>query len=96
MDLFRVITIVLSLTALIAWVIWLLNNPGKWGYTVGVFMFVGSVLIFNLLLSYLQLTDGYIDVEFFNHWSHVNYWLILFNVIGAAVTLRINGRHRYE
>ena len=94
MDIYRAITIATALIALVVWSLWLHYHRDKWGYAVGILIWICSVLMFNFSIVAIRLSGHRPNALFYNHWSHVNYWLILFYLIAFALLWWRSNGHR--
>jgi hypothetical protein len=90
-DLYRAITLSLTIIALIVWVIWLVRHPTKWGYAVWIIIWLINIMAFYASILFIDSNNP----EFYNSWSIVIRWQALISVIGAAILFR-NGRKHHD
>jgi len=92
-DIYRAITLFLTIAALITWIIWLIRNPHKWGYALWVIIWLVNIMVFYASLL-LADSNGVIDTLFFNRWSIIIRWQALISVLTAAIFWWNNGRKK--
>ena len=90
-EIYRAITLSLTIIALIVWLMWLIRHPDKWGYAVWVIVWLVNIMAFY---ASILLADP-INPEFYNSWSIVIRWQALISIIGAAILFR-NGRKKHQ
>jgi amino acid transporter len=91
LDVYRAITLALTLIALATWVLWLFRHPNKWGYAMWIILWLLNILVFYTSILFF----GVRDPEFLNAWSTIIRWQALISIIGAAVIWR-NGNHNRQ
>jgi hypothetical protein len=80
-DLYRAITLSLTILALITWLVWLIRHPKKWGYAVWIIIWLLNIMAFYASI----LLFGVTDPKLLNSWSTIIRWQALISILGAAI-----------
>ena len=95
MTIHRAVTLALTLIALITWVVWLIKFPRKWGYAVGVILWLLNMMVFTVAVV-IAIESGPINTELFNYWSTVIRWQAILYAIGAACCVILDRRKKQQ
>lgn len=94
-EVYRAITLLLTVVAIVTWVIWLIRHPKKWGYVLWIIIWLVNIMVFYAAIMMAD-ASGTIDPVVYNTWSIIIRWQALISSIGAAVLWWNNGHKKSD